>query len=213
MEIPSGPRVPPPGAGASPYPDTNSNCSDDSPFTGCRTPRHNRYRVVVPLPSFGRSRSANRAANSARRADRTKPAADEPATDDPELASYLAALSPESDLESTGSGRRFGEAQVYQLRLSLAASHQLKELATQLGTSPQALVQEWVMERLASEKTPHGAPRPGPQPPEPQPATQEPSAFPSREPFPADEDAEAVTEELFLDQHQWPSEAVSGRLN
>ncbi|HEX3792628.1 MAG TPA: hypothetical protein VHW44_32520 [Pseudonocardiaceae bacterium] len=68
-----------------------------------------------------------------------------------ELESYLAALSPESELESTGAGRRFGNAQVYQLRLQLVADAQLRELAEQYGTSPQALAQEWVMQRLTWE--------------------------------------------------------------
>ncbi|EHR63681.1 hypothetical protein [Saccharomonospora cyanea] len=161
----------------------------------------------VPLPSFGRSRSSNRAATPARRTDRPKPAADEPAADDPELSSYLAALAPESDLESTGSGRRFGEAQVYQLRFSLAAGQQLKELASQLGTSPQALAQEWVLERLASEAGSQSAPRTRQQPPAPQPAAQE---FPAGEPAEPTGFAEPATEELFLDQHQWPSEPVRG---
>lgn len=65
-----------------------------------------------------------------------------------ELESYLAALAPEGDPETTGSGRRFGNAQVYQLRLQLAANEQLRELAMRHGTSPQALVQEWVTQRL-----------------------------------------------------------------
>ena len=67
-----------------------------------------------------------------------------------ELESYLAALSPESELESTGSGRRFG-AQVYQLRLQLIADAQLRDLAESCGTSPQALAQEWVLQRLSWE--------------------------------------------------------------
>ena len=47
---------------------------------------------------------------------------------DEELESYLAALSPEGDPESTGSGRRFGGSQVYQLRLPLMANERLREL-------------------------------------------------------------------------------------
>lgn len=68
-----------------------------------------------------------------------------------ELENYLAALAPESDQEITGSGRCFGNAQVYQLRLQLAANEQLRELAQRHGTSPQALAQEWVMQRLTWE--------------------------------------------------------------
>lgn len=70
---------------------------------------------------------------------------------DTDLESYLAALSPEGDVETTGTGRRFGNAQVYQLRLSLMANEALRDLAVRAGTSPQALAQEWVTERLAWE--------------------------------------------------------------
>lgn len=80
---------------------------------------------------------------------------DVPAQDDHlpdhELESYLAALSPEGDPESTGSGRRFGGAEVYQLRLSLMANEQLRELAALHQTSPMALAQEWVLQRLEWE--------------------------------------------------------------
>ncbi|HWM06453.1 MAG TPA: hypothetical protein VNP92_29275 [Actinophytocola sp.] len=72
---------------------------------------------------------------------------------DEELESYLAALSPDADgdAESTGSGRRFGGAQVYQLRLPLMANEQLRELAAHHHTSPMALAQEWVLQRLEWE--------------------------------------------------------------
>jgi len=69
---------------------------------------------------------------------------------DEELESYLAALSPEGDPETTGAGRRLG-AEVYQLRLSLIANEQLRELAAHRQTSPMALAQEWVMQRLEWE--------------------------------------------------------------
>ncbi|ASR39801.1 hypothetical protein BAY61_29945 [Prauserella marina] len=106
----------------------------------------------MPLPAFGRlgSRTNLKPANSGRHRGAVDNAAD-PAAEDHELTSYLAALAPESDPESTGSGRRFGDAQVYQLRVNLIASQQLKELAAFRGTSPQALAQEWVLERLAWE--------------------------------------------------------------
>jgi hypothetical protein len=69
-----------------------------------------------------------------------------------ELEDYLAALAPETtDVETTGTGRRFGNALVYQLRLQLTANEQLRELAAATGTSPQALAQEWVMQRLGWE--------------------------------------------------------------
>jgi aryl-alcohol dehydrogenase-like predicted oxidoreductase len=67
------------------------------------------------------------------------------------LENYLAALAPDSEVETTGTGRRFGNAQVYQLRLQLTANEQLRELAAQHGTSPQALAQEWVLQRLGWE--------------------------------------------------------------
>ncbi|MHA6806029.1 ribbon-helix-helix domain-containing protein [Salinifilum ghardaiensis] len=68
---------------------------------------------------------------------------------DHELDSYLAALTPEEDVESTGSGRRFGNSQVYQLRLPLLANERLKELAAKQGTSPAALARDWVLQHLA----------------------------------------------------------------
>nr|WP_232285292.1 hypothetical protein [Saccharomonospora xinjiangensis] len=178
----------------------------------------------MPLPSFGRSRSSNKAANPERRQDRPAPAAGEPQADDAELSSYLAALAPQSDLESTGSGRRFGEAQVFQMRFSLAASQQLKELAARLGTSPQALAQEWVLERLAEESGSDSPAQPaarnvprsrdfpqGQHLPEDQ-HFPEAGDFPQSQHFPqAGQPTEAATEELFLDQHQWPGEPVPGR--
>jgi len=74
----------------------------------------------------------------------------EPA-EDHELTSYLKALAPETGPESTGTGKRFGEAQVLQLRVNLIASSQLRDLAESRGTSPQALAREWVLERLSWE--------------------------------------------------------------
>ncbi|MPY81293.1 MAG: hypothetical protein GEV04_23330, partial [Actinophytocola sp.] len=73
------------------------------------------------------------------------------AAPDQELESYLAALAPETAPETTDSGRRFGDAQVLQLRLNLIASDELKHLAQARRTSPQALAQEWVLERLSWE--------------------------------------------------------------
>ena len=71
--------------------------------------------------------------------------------EDQELTSYLAALAPDADPDSTGSGARFGEAEVYHLRVTPVASEQLNDLAAQRGTSPQALAREWVLERLSWE--------------------------------------------------------------
>jgi hypothetical protein len=99
----------------------------------------------VPLPSLGRIRSSKQGSSA-----RQRPEAEELAPDT-ELESYLAALAPEADVETTASGRRFGNAEVYQLRLSLIANEQLREVAAHRQTSPHALAQEWVMERLSWE--------------------------------------------------------------
>lgn len=131
-------------------------------------PQHNRYRVRVAL---GRIK-ANR---------QRKPAAEE-AEPDPEFESYLAALEPEDNLESTGSGRRFGAAEVYQLRLPLMANERLKELAFKQGTSPAALARDWVMQHLETvEQEPTPAPDPAPQPQQPQQHDQLPPAWPGEE--------------------------------
>ena len=109
-------------------------------------PQSNRYRGAVPLGSLGRSKSG-----------RHRPPArevDEPLPDE-ELESYLAALAPETDAETTA-GTSFGNAQVYQLRLQLMANEQLKELAAERQTSPQALATEWVMQRLEWEARQRG---------------------------------------------------------
>jgi hypothetical protein len=110
--------------------------------SGAAKPQPNRYRVPVPIPSLGRTKTG-----------RHRPVAleEDPQAPGRELENYLAALAPETDPETTGSGRRFGGAQVYQLRLQLMANEQLREIAAQNGTSPQALAQEWVMQRLNFE--------------------------------------------------------------
>ena len=101
----------------------------------------------VPFPSLGRN---NAKEDPGRHRDPGSKTADSDESD-AELTEYLAALSPESDLETTGTGRRFGDAQVYQLRINPIAAEQLKELAAQQLTSPAALAQEWILERLAWE--------------------------------------------------------------
>jgi hypothetical protein len=106
----------------------------------------------VPLPSLGRlsNRANAKAVNPGRHRNAPVKDAESP-VEDHELTSYLAALAPDSDPESTGSGKRFGEAQVFQLRVSLIASEQLKDIAAERGTSAHALAQEWILERLSWE--------------------------------------------------------------
>jgi hypothetical protein len=101
----------------------------------------------------GRSRPSVKAGSDLANAGRHRTEAPEQDDNlpDHELESYLAALSPEGDPETTGSGRRFGGAQVYQLRLPLMANEQLRELAAHHQTSPMALAQEWVLQRLEWE--------------------------------------------------------------
>ncbi|WNV91115.1 hypothetical protein [Umezawaea sp. Da 62-37] len=107
----------------------------------------------MPLPSLGRSKSGrHRPPHLDVVEDDLAPASD---TDD-ELTSYLAALAPETDTETTASGTSFGSAQVYQLRLTLMDNEQLKELAGERQTSPQALATEWVMQRLQWEARQRG---------------------------------------------------------
>lgn len=104
--------------------------------------------MPVPLPSLGRTRTG--------RHRTVEPPHQDPQAPDHELESYLAALAPVGDPESTGSGR-FSNSQVYQLRLPLIANEQLRELAAANGTSPQSLAQEWVMQRLAWENSQRAA--------------------------------------------------------
>ncbi len=112
-----------------------------------------RYRVQVPFPSFGRSRTDIKAVgtNTGRHRTPLRDPAEDPLHDDDDLTSYLAALAPDGNAETTGSGRSFGGAQVYQLRLSLMANEQLRELAAYRQTSPMALAQEWITQRLEWE--------------------------------------------------------------
>jgi hypothetical protein len=110
-------------------------------------PQSNRYRGAVPLGSLGRSKSG-RHRPPARELEEELP--------DEELQSYLAALAPETADAETTAGTSFGNAQVYQLRLQLMANEQLKELAAERQTSPQALATEWVMQRLEWEARQRG---------------------------------------------------------
>lgn len=83
---------------------------------------------------------------------RPPPAAESIEEPDTELEEYLAALSPTpSDPESTDSGKRFGTAQVYQVRMPAEADERLRNLAIERNTSALALLQDWVLQRLEWE--------------------------------------------------------------
>jgi hypothetical protein len=82
-------------------------------------------------------------------------APDRPAVEDPELNSYLAALSG-SDEHPTELTGRFGSAQVFQLRLPALRIEQLRRMAADRGVSPGALAVDWVIDRLDREDTPTG---------------------------------------------------------
>ncbi|MFD8493845.1 hypothetical protein [Amycolatopsis sp. NPDC059657] len=113
----------------------------------------------MPLPSLGRlsTRTNLKAVGNGRHRNSAVKEAETAVAEDHELTSYLAALAPENDKESTGSGKRFGEAQVYQLRVSLIASEQLKAAAEERGMTPGALAQDWILERLSWESQANSA--------------------------------------------------------
>jgi hypothetical protein len=76
---------------------------------------------------------------------------------DEDLESYLAAISPRADSAQPDSSGRFGSAQVFQVRLPGQRIEQLRRLAEALGTSPSALMVEWVVERLDQEAAYQGS--------------------------------------------------------
>jgi hypothetical protein len=76
---------------------------------------------------------------------------------DEELESYLAAISPRADSAQPDSSGAFGSAQVFQVRLPGQRIEQLRRLAEALGTSPSALMVEWVVERLDQEAAHQGS--------------------------------------------------------
>lgn len=80
----------------------------------------------------------------------------EPDAHDPELDSYLAALSVDPDQHATELTGRFGSAQVFQLRLPALRTEQLRRIAEERGVSPGSLAVDWVIERLDREDTPTG---------------------------------------------------------
>ncbi|WP_410656836.1 hypothetical protein [Amycolatopsis sp. lyj-112] len=113
----------------------------------------------MPLPSLSRrnaSRTNLKPVNPGRHRNSSAKEADA-VVEDTELTSYLRALAPENDPESTGTGKRFGEAQVFHLRMNVVASEQLKDAANERNLSPQALAQEWILERLSWESQANSA--------------------------------------------------------
>jgi aryl-alcohol dehydrogenase-like predicted oxidoreductase len=102
------------------------------------------------LPPAERPRARHRAPEQARRA------AEEPPVDDPELDSYLAALSGANEEHPTELTGRFGHAQVFQLRLPALRIEQLRRIAAERGVSPGSLAVDWVIDRLDREDTPTG---------------------------------------------------------
>lgn len=109
----------------------------------------------MAIPAFGRNKAdkSDKADKAGRHRTDFADQDTDPEAPDEEMDSYLAALAPDADadVETTGSGRRFGGSQVYQLRLSLMANEQLRELAARNDTSPLSLATEWVMQRLEWE--------------------------------------------------------------
>ena len=101
-------------------------------------------------PTGDRRRSRHRAPEPVRQAP------DEPPVADPELDSYLAALSGSGDEHPTELTGRFGSAQVFQLRLPALRIEQLRRIAADRGVSPGALAVDWVIDRLDREDTPTG---------------------------------------------------------
>ena len=88
---------------------------------------------------------------------RAGPGADAAAdAEDVELDSYLAALAPTAGLDETSLTGRFGNAQVFQLRLPALRIEQLRRIAEERGVSPGALAVDWVIDRLDREDTPTG---------------------------------------------------------
>jgi hypothetical protein len=100
-------------------------------------------------PPAERPRSRHRAQEPLRRPD-------DEVVPDQELDSYLAAISGAADEHPTELTGRFGQAQVFQLRLPALRIEQLRRIAADRGVSPGALAVEWVIERLNREDTPTG---------------------------------------------------------
>jgi hypothetical protein len=101
-------------------------------------------------PPSERPRSRHRSPAASTRRD------PEPPEPDRELDSYLAALSGADDEHPTELTGRFGNAQVFQLRLPALRIEQLRRIAADRGVSPGALAVDWVIERLNREDTPTG---------------------------------------------------------
>lgn len=86
-----------------------------------------------------------------RRAPDWTPASPDDQVPDRELQTYLAALSPESDVGPSERTGRFGTAEVFQLRLPALRIEQLRRYAEARGMAPAALAVEWVIDRLDAQ--------------------------------------------------------------
>lgn len=107
-------------------------------------------RRKLPSLRLGRSKPEAGKHRTAPEPEPARPVVQE--APDVELEGYLAALAPSvGDLETTDPGRRFGGAQVYQVRMGADADEKLKALASERETSPLALLQDWVVQRLEWE--------------------------------------------------------------
>jgi hypothetical protein len=100
---------------------------------------------------FPRSKNNLKAVDPDAGRHHTEPQGQQEQLPDEELESYLAALSPHGDPDSTGPANRYGAPPVYQLRLPTEANEQLRQLAAYRQTSPVALAEEWIIQRLEWE--------------------------------------------------------------
>lgn len=100
---------------------------------------------------FPRSRNNLKAVDTDPGRHRPEPQESDELLPDEELESYLAALAPAGGIEAAGPGPRPGPPQVHQLRLPTEANEQLHRLANYHQTSPMALAQDWILQRLEWE--------------------------------------------------------------
>ena len=100
----------------------------------------------MPLPSLGRlsSRTNLKAATSGRHRGAAKPAPAEE-VEDKELTSYLAALAPESDPESTGTGGFYDVLGPNNYVVEKGSFAKLRELSVSYKVGPIAQLGDWTV--------------------------------------------------------------------